>query len=141
MFYLTTHSTHFIYGYMASVGSKGGNGLFQHILVTTSLRYFAVMFVPDPSPTSGPSFFPDDVLRSTFSSRSPTTRQVHTQLKTQSCIHVTDKPTSTEGIRTTDPRFECPSALPTELMGKFPLATASRRTLYQYCYIMCQLIP
>ena len=32
-------------------------------------------------------------------------------------INVTDKSTSTEGIRTTDPQFECPSALPTELKG------------------------
>ena len=32
-------------------------------------------------------------------------------------IYVTDKSTSTEGIRTTDPQFECPSALPTELKG------------------------
>ena len=43
--------------------------------------------------------------------------------------------TSTEGIRTTDPQFECPVTLPTELVGKFPLATASRSTLYQYYYI------
>ena len=30
---------------------------------------------------------------------------------------VTDKSTSTKGIRTTDPQFECPSALPTEIKG------------------------
>ena len=30
---------------------------------------------------------------------------------------VTDKSTSTEGIRTTDPQFECPSGLLTELKG------------------------
>ena len=47
---------------------------------------------------------------------------------------VTEKTTSTEGIRTMIPVFECPSALPTELIGKFPLATASRSTLYQHCY-------
>ena len=34
-----------------------------------------------------------------------------------------------EGIRTTDPQFECPSALPPELEKKFPLATASRSTI------------
>ena len=49
---------------------------------------------------------------------------------------VTDKSTPTEGIRTMDPQFECPSALPTELIGKFPLATASRSTLYQHCFIL-----
>ena len=32
-------------------------------------------------------------------------------------LSVTDKSTSTEGVRTTDPQFECPSALPTELKG------------------------
>ena len=37
----------------------------------------------------------------------------------------------TEGIRTTDPQFECPSALPTELIGKLPLATVSR-SIYIY---------
>ena len=29
----------------------------------------------------------------------------------------------------------CSSALPAELRGKFPLANASRNTLYQHCYI------
>ena len=32
-----------------------------------------------------------------------------------------------------DPQFECPSALPSELIGEFPLAAASRSILYQ-CY-------
>ena len=32
MFYLTTHSTHFIYGYMASEGRKEGNVLFNDAL-------------------------------------------------------------------------------------------------------------
>ena len=48
--------------------------------------------------------------------------------------NVTDKSTSTEEIRTTDAQFECPSTLPTELIGKFPLATASRSTSYQHYY-------
>ena len=50
-------------------------------------------------------------------------------------VYVTDKSTSTEGIRTTDPQFECPSARPTELIGKFLLATASSSTIYQHCYM------
>ena len=48
--------------------------------------------------------------------------------------YITDKSTSTEGIRTTDPQYECPSTLHTEVIGKFPVATASRSTLYQHCY-------
>ena len=47
----------------------------------------------------------------------------------------TDKSTSTERIRTTDRHFEFPSALPTELIEILRLATASRSTLYQHCYI------
>ena len=35
-----------------------------------------------------------------------------------------------------DTQFECPSALPTELIGNFPLATTSRSTLYEHCYIL-----
>ena len=42
-----------------------------------------------------------------------------------------DKSTSTEGIWTMDPQFK--------LIGKFPLATASRSTLYQHCYISIKL--
>ena len=34
-----------------------------------------------------------------------------------------------------DPQFECPSALPSELIGEFPLAAASRSILYQCYYI------
>ena len=55
--------------------------------------------------------------------------------------NVTDKSTSTEEIRTRDPRFECPSAATTELIGTFPLATASRSTLYQHCYILSSPPP
>ena len=50
-------------------------------------------------------------------------------------VCVTDISTSTEGIRIIDPQFEHPSAKPTELIGKFPLATASSSTLYQHCYM------
>ena len=54
---------------------------------------------------------------------------------------VTFKSTSTEGIQTMDLQFECPSALPTELIVKFPLATASRSSLHQHCYMcMCVLL-
>ena len=52
-----------------------------------------------------------------------------------SALYVTDKSTSTEEIRNPDLQHEGPSAVPTELIGKFPLATASRSTLYQHCYI------
>ena len=52
-----------------------------------------------------------------------------------SAPNVTEKSTSTERIRTMDPQFECLSVQPTELIGKFPLATASRSTVYQHCYI------
>ena len=41
MFYLTTHSTHFIYGYMAS-GRKEGNVLFNDALNTFYLRLYGV---------------------------------------------------------------------------------------------------
>ena len=43
MFYLTTHSTHFIYGYIASVFSvkvKEGNVLFNDTLNTFYLRLY-----------------------------------------------------------------------------------------------------
>ena len=43
MFYLTTHSTHFIYGYIASVFSvkvKEGNVLFNDALDTFYLRLY-----------------------------------------------------------------------------------------------------
>ena len=46
--------------------------------------------------------------------------------------NVTDKSTSSKGIRTTDSQFECTNWA----KGKFPLATASRSTLYQHCYIL-----
>ena len=36
------------------------------------------------------------------------------------------------------PQFECPRTLPTEWIGKFPLATVSRSTLYQHCYMNSQ---
>ena len=49
-----------------------------------------------------------------------------------SAPNVTDKSTSTEGIRTTDPQFECSNAVPTNLKRNFSLATASRSTLYLY---------
>ena len=39
--------------------------------------------------------------------------------------NVTDKSTSTEGIRTIDPHFECPSTLPTELMVLYTYAIDS----------------
>ena len=39
---------------------------------------------------------------------------------------------ATERIRTTDPQFDCPSNRSAELIGKLPLATASRSTLYQH---------
>ena len=48
MFYLTTHSTHFIYGYMASDhsdsenGRKEGNVLFNDTLNTFYLRLYGV---------------------------------------------------------------------------------------------------
>ena len=42
MFYLTTHSTHFIYGYMASEGRKEGNVLFNDALNTFYLRLYGV---------------------------------------------------------------------------------------------------
>ena len=47
--------------------------------------------------------------------------------------------TSSEGIRTTDPQFECSSALPTELIRKFPLASSN--TLYRLCYILPSCEP
>ena len=50
-------------------------------------------------------------------------------------VTVADKSISTEGSWTTDLSFECPSALQTELIGKFLRATASRSTLCQHCYI------
>ena len=40
MFYLTTHSTHFIYGYMAS--EREGNVLFNDALNTFYLRLYGV---------------------------------------------------------------------------------------------------
>ena len=40
MFYLTTHSTHFIYGYME--GRKEGNVLFNDALNTFYLRLYGV---------------------------------------------------------------------------------------------------
>ena len=44
MFYLTTHSTHFIYGYMASVNNKGkeGNVIFNDALNTFYLRLYGI---------------------------------------------------------------------------------------------------
>ena len=46
MFYLTTHTTHFIYGYMASdmvkEGRKEGNVLFNDALNTFYLRLYGV---------------------------------------------------------------------------------------------------
>ena len=43
MFYLTTHSTHFIYGYMASGHMvKEGNVLFNDVLNTFYLRLYGV---------------------------------------------------------------------------------------------------
>ena len=47
MFYLTTHSTHFIYGYMASSGikpngRKEGNVLFNDALNTFYLQLYGV---------------------------------------------------------------------------------------------------
>ena len=41
MFYLTTHSTHFIYGYME--GRKEGNVLFNDALNTFYLRLYGVI--------------------------------------------------------------------------------------------------
>ena len=51
-----------------------------------------------------------------------------------SATNVSDKSTPTEEIRTMDSQFQCPSALPNKLIGKFPLA--SRSTLYQYYRVM-----
>ena len=42
MFYLTMHSTHFIYGYMASERRKEGNVLFNDTLNTFYLRLYGV---------------------------------------------------------------------------------------------------
>ena len=42
MFYLTTHSIHFIYGYMASGIGKEGNVLFNDALNTFYLRLYGV---------------------------------------------------------------------------------------------------
>ena len=44
MFYLTTHSTHFIYSYMVSaeVGRKEGNVLFNDALNTFYLRLYGI---------------------------------------------------------------------------------------------------
>ena len=42
MFYLTMHSTHFIYGYMASDMVKEGNVLFNDALNTFYLRLYGV---------------------------------------------------------------------------------------------------
>ena len=58
MFYLTTHSTHFIYGYMASDMVKDhsdsekerkGNALFNDALNTFYLRLYGVILVKDHS--------------------------------------------------------------------------------------------
>ena len=46
MFYLTTHSTHFIYGYMASgIGRKEGNVLFNDALNTFCLWLYGVRYM------------------------------------------------------------------------------------------------
>ena len=45
MFYLMRHSTHFIYGYMASEGRKEGNVLFNDALNTFYLRLYGVGYI------------------------------------------------------------------------------------------------
>ena len=42
MFYLTTHSTHFIYGYMVKKYGKEGNVLFNDTLNTFYLQLYGV---------------------------------------------------------------------------------------------------
>ena len=48
-----------------------------------------------------------------------------------SAPYVSDNIISTEEIWTKDPQFECQCILPTELIGKFPIATTSRSTFHQ----------
>ena len=53
-----------------------------------------------------------------------------------SAPYISDNTISTEEIWTKDPQFECPCTLPSEVIGKFPLATTSRSTFHQHHSIL-----
>ena len=70
MFYLTTHSTHFIYGYMASDIRKEGNVLFNDALNTFYLRLYGIRHkVKDHSDSERGNALPEHRLLFLISSK------------------------------------------------------------------------